>query len=217
VLDVVASGTDQQFKDDELEEIVSTAHMLGRKVQLTPTAPPVLNAALRAGVDTIEHGTFLDAASIELFKKTGAWYVPTVIAGKTVESARRFRLLPARGRGEGARRRPAHSGRPAPRARGRVKVAFGTDAGVYPHGENAREFQYMVEAGMTPAAAIEAATKSAAGVLGIEAEAGTLEVGKRGGPGRDQTQSARGRDGAAAHRVRHARRQRVPSRVRYPA
>ena len=62
---------------------------------------------------------------------------------------------------------------------GGVRVAFGTDAGVYPHGENAREFQYMVEAGMTPAAAIESATKSAATVLGLDTEIGTLEVGKR--------------------------------------
>ena len=60
-----------------------------------------------------------------------------------------------------------------------MKIGFGTDAGVYPHGENAREFQYMVEAGMTPMAAIEAATRSAAEVLGISNEIGTLEVGKR--------------------------------------
>ncbi len=180
VLDVVASGTDQQFKDDELEEIVSTAHMLGRKVAAHAHGAAGLNAALRAGVDTIEHGTFLDAASIELFKKTGAWYVPTVIAGKTVEERAKIPGFFPPAVAEKARAVGPHIQDALRRAlAGGVKVAFGTDAGVYPHGENAREFQYMVEAGMTPAAAIEAATKSAASVLGIEGEVGTLEVGKR--------------------------------------
>ncbi|MFI5314163.1 MAG: amidohydrolase family protein [Myxococcota bacterium] len=180
VLDVVASGTGQQFKDDELVEIVSTAHMLGRKVAAHAHGANGVNAALRAGVDTIEHGTFLDAESLELFKKTGAWYVPTIIAGKTVEErskvpgffppaiAEKARLVGPKI--QDALRRALAGG---------VKIGFGTDAGVYPHGENAREFQYMVEAGMTPAAAIEAATSSAAAVLGIENEIGSLEVGKR--------------------------------------
>ena len=180
VLDVVASGTDQQFKDDELAEIVSTAHMLGRKVAAHAHGAAGVNAALRAGVDTIEHGTFLDAESIELFKKTGAWYVPTVIAGKTVEERSKVPgffppAVAAKARAVGPHIQDALRRALA----GGVHVGFGTDAGVYPHGENAREFQYMVEAGMTPAAAIEAATKSAASVLGIDNEIGTLEVGKR--------------------------------------
>jgi imidazolonepropionase-like amidohydrolase len=180
VLDVVTSGTDQQFKDDELEEIVTTAHMLGRKVAAHAHGARGLNAALRAGVDTIEHGTFLDAESIELFKKTGAWYVPTIIAGKTVEERAKIPGFFPPAVAEKARAVGPHIQDALRRAlAGGVKVAFGTDAGVYPHGENAREFQYMVEAGMTPAAAIEAATKSAAIVLGIENEIGTLEVGKR--------------------------------------
>jgi imidazolonepropionase-like amidohydrolase len=180
VLDVVASGTDQQFKDDELQEIVSTAHMLGRKVAAHAHGAGGLNAALRAGVDTIEHGTFLDAESIELFKKTGAWYVPTVIAGKTVEERAKIPGFFPPAIAEKARTVGPHIQDALRRAlAGGVKIGFGTDAGVYPHGENAREFQYMVEAGMTPAAAIESATKSAAIVLGIDDEIGTLEVGKR--------------------------------------
>jgi len=180
VLDVVASGTDQQFKDDELAEIVSTAHMLGRKVAAHAHGAKGVNAALRAGVDTIEHGTFLDAESIELFKKTGAWYVPTIIAGKTVaERAKQPGFFPP-AIAEKARAVGPHIQDALRRAlAGGVKVAFGTDAGVYPHGENAREFQYMVEAGMTPSAAIEAATRSAATVLGLDGEIGSLEVGKR--------------------------------------
>jgi len=180
VLDVVASGTDQQFKDDELEEIVSTAHMLGRKVMAHAHGANGLNAALRAGVDTIEHGTFLDAESIKLFQSTGAWYVPTVIAGKTVEERSKQPGFFPPAVAEKARKVGPQIQDALRRAlAGGVKIAFGTDAGVFPHGENAREFQYMVEAGMTPSAAIEAATTSAATVLGVSDEIGTLEVGKR--------------------------------------
>jgi imidazolonepropionase-like amidohydrolase len=180
VLDNVASGTDQQFKDDELLEIVSTAHMLGRKVAAHAHGANGLNAALRAGVDTIEHGTFLDAESIELFKKTGAWYVPTIIAGKTVEERARVPGFFPPNVAEKARAVGPKIQDALRRAlAGGVKIGFGTDAGVYPHGENAREFQYMVEAGMTPMAVIEAATTSAAEILGISKEVGTLEVGKR--------------------------------------
>jgi imidazolonepropionase-like amidohydrolase len=180
VLDVVTSGTDQQFKDDELAEIVSTAHMLGRKVAAHAHGARGINAALRAGVDTIEHGTFLDAESIELFKKTGAWLIPTVIAGKTVEERARIPgyyppAVAEKARAVGPKIQDALRRALA----GGVKIAFGTDAGVYPHGENAREFAYMVEAGMTPMAAIEAATTSAASVLGLEHEIGTLEPGHR--------------------------------------
>ena len=180
VLDNVASGTDQQFKDDELVEIVTTAHMLGRKVAAHAHGAKGLNAALRAGVDTIEHGTFLDAESIELFKKTGAWYVPTIIAGKTVEERAKVPGFFPPNVAEKARAVGPKIQDALRRAlAGGVRIGFGTDAGVFPHGENAREFQYMVEAGMTPMGAIEAATKSAAEVLGIANEIGTLEVGKR--------------------------------------
>ncbi|HTO68383.1 MAG TPA: amidohydrolase family protein [Myxococcota bacterium] len=180
VLDVVTSGTDQQFKDDELAEIVSTAHMLGRKVAAHAHGARGINAALRAGVDTIEHGTFLDAESIELFKKTGAWLVPTIVAGKTVEERAKIPgyyppPVADKARQVGPKLQDALRRALA----GGVKIAFGTDAGVYPHGENAREFAYMVDAGMTPMAAIEAATTSASIVLGLEHEIGSLEVGKR--------------------------------------
>jgi imidazolonepropionase-like amidohydrolase len=179
VLSNTNAGTEVQFKDDELAEIVSTAHMLGRRVAAHAHGTKGVNAALRAGVDSIDHGTFLDAESIELFKKTGAWYVPTVIAGKTVEEhakqpgfyppavAEKARLVGPQIQ-DALRRAQA----------GGVRIAFGTDAGVFPHGENAREFGYMVEAGLTPMEALRAATVGAATLLGIEAEVGTLEVGK---------------------------------------
>jgi len=179
VLSNTNSGTDIQFKADELEEIVSTAHMLGRKVAAHAHGALGLNAALRAGVDSIEHGTFLDATSIELFKKTGAWYVPTVIAGKTVEERSKLPGYYPPNVAEKARQVGPQIQDALRRAlAGGVRIAFGTDAGVFPHGENAREFQYMVEAGMTPMDAIRSATVGSAMLLGIESEVGTLEVGK---------------------------------------
>ncbi len=173
-------GTEVQFKHDELEEIVSTAHMLGRKVAAHAHGTKGVNAALRAGVDSIDHGTFLDADSIDLFKKTGAWYVPTVTAGKTVEERAKLPGFYPPAVAEKARAVGPQILDALRRAQaGGVKIAFGTDAGVFPHGENAREFQYMVEAGVTPMDALRAATVGSATLLGIEAEVGTLEVGKR--------------------------------------
>ncbi|MEX2208931.1 MAG: amidohydrolase family protein [Myxococcota bacterium] len=179
VLSNTSAGTDVQFKDDELEEIVSTAHMLGRKVAAHAHGTKGVNAALRAGVDSIDHGTFLDASSIELFKKTGAWYVPTVTAGKTVEERAKLPGYYPPAVAEKARAVGPQIQDALRRAQaGGVRIAFGTDAGVFPHGENARELAYMVEAGLSPMDALRAATIGAAMLLGIESEVGTLEVGK---------------------------------------
>jgi imidazolonepropionase-like amidohydrolase len=180
VLSNTNAGTDVQFKDDELEEIVSTAHMLGRKVAAHAHGTTGVNAALRAGVDSIEHGTFLDAESIRLFASSGAWYVPTIIAGKTVEERALIPHFFPPAVAETWRQICPQIQVALRRAiAGKVKIAFGTDAGVFPHGENARELVYMVEAGMTPADAIAAATTGSAQLLGIDREVGTLEVGKR--------------------------------------
>jgi len=180
VLSNTNAGTEVQFKDDELQEIVSTAHMLGRKVAAHAHGAKGVNAALQAGVDSIEHGTFLDSASIELFKRTGAWYVPTVIAGKTVEERAKIPGFYPPAVAEKARQVGPQILDALRRAQaGGVKIAFGTDAGVFAHGENAREFGYMVEAGLSPMDALRAATVGSASLLGIDAEVGTLEVGKR--------------------------------------
>jgi imidazolonepropionase-like amidohydrolase len=180
VLSNTNAGTDVQFKDDELAEAVSTAHMLGRKVAAHAHGASGVNAALRAGADSIEHGTFLDAESIRLLVSTGAWYVPTVIAGKTVEERARIPNFFPPAIAEKARQVGPQIQDALRRAvAGKVKIAFGTDAGVFPHGENARELAYMVEAGMSPADAIAAATMGSAQLLGIDREVGTLEVGKR--------------------------------------
>jgi imidazolonepropionase-like amidohydrolase len=135
--------------------------------------------AIRAGVASIEHGTYIDDEAIALFKKHGAYLVPTIIAGKTVESAARIPgLLPPPVAEKAKTIGPLMQNSFAKAYRGGVKIAFGTDAGVYPHGQNAREFQYMVEAGMTPMEAILAATRGAADLLGQSAMLGQIQAGR---------------------------------------
>ncbi|MEQ8749717.1 MAG: amidohydrolase family protein, partial [Amphiplicatus sp.] len=141
-----------------------------------------VNAALRAGVDSIEHGTYLDDESIRLFKRTGAYLVPTLLAGETVvewaNDPASFLLPPQRAKAKQvgplmhAMARRAH--------KGGVKIAFGTDTGVSKHGENAREFALLVAAGMTPMEAIAAATVAAADHMGESSLIGSIEPGKAG-------------------------------------
>ena len=179
VLSATAAGTEQQFFADELEAIVETAHLLGRKVAAHAHGTRGINAALRAGVDSIEHGTFLDDESISLFKKTGAALVPTILAGKTVaERARIEGYFPPPVAQKARRVGPEIQDAFARAYRGGVTIAFGTDSGVSHHGENAREFAYMVEAGMSEADAIISATINAARLLGLDDSVGTIEVGK---------------------------------------
>jgi imidazolonepropionase-like amidohydrolase len=179
VLSNTEAGTDQQYLDDEMAAIVQTARLLGRKVAAHALGARGINAALRAGVSSIEHGAFLDADSIELFRQRGAYLVPTILAGKTLEErARTPGFFPeavaqkARGIGTATQASVARA-----HAAG-VKIAFGTDSGVSRHGENAREFAYLVEAGMSEMEAIESATVRAADLLGLTSEIGTVEAGK---------------------------------------
>ncbi len=179
VLSNTAAGMEQQFFDDELVAIVSTAHLLGRKVAAHAHGAGGIKAALRAGVDSIEHGTFLDDEAIELFKKSGAWLVPTLTAGDAVTKSAEIPGYYTKPVAQKARTiGPAMKVAIARAVRSGVRVAFGTDAGVFDHGENGREFELLVEAGMSPEAAIVSATTSAAELLGLRAEIGTLEAGK---------------------------------------
>lgn len=179
VLSETAAGVNQQLFDDELVAIVEAAAMMGREVAAHAHGTDGINAALRAGVRTIEHGTYSDEESFALFKEKGAYLVPTILAGATVvEMATNSEFMPppikAKALSVGPQMiemvREAHAAG--------VAIAFGTDSGVSRHGDNAREFALMVEAGLTPMEAITAATVTATEVLGISARTGTLEPGK---------------------------------------
>lgn len=180
VLSNVAAGLEQQFFEDELKAIMDTAHAMGRKVTAHAHGVAGVNAALRAGVDSIEHGTYLDDESIRLFRRTGAYLVPTLLAGATVVEWAKdpaSHLLPPQ-RAKALEAGPLMIDMVRRAHRGGVKIAFGTDTGVSRHGDNALEFALLVEAGLTPMQAIVAATVNAADNLGKAATLGTLEPGK---------------------------------------
>jgi imidazolonepropionase-like amidohydrolase len=179
VLSDTATGTDQQMTDDELVEIMDTAHGLGVKVAAHAHGTNGINAALRAGVDSIDHGSFLDKESIRLFRETGAYLVPTLMPGH---------VLPAQMEGNpfftDAIKTKALAASAASKENvgkaheGGVKIAFGTDTGVTRHGDNAQEFALLVAAGMSEMEAIRTATVATADLLGMSDSLGTIEAGK---------------------------------------
>lgn len=179
VLSNTRAGLGQQFSDEELKAIADTAHSLGRKVTAHAHGVDGVNAALRAGFDSIEHGTYLDNQSIQLMRRGGGSLVPTVLAGAWVsERARDANTFLSPAQAEKALTAGPLMLDMLRRARvGRVNVVFGTDTGVSPHGMNAREAELWVEAGFTPIDVIRAATVGAAKHLQLEATAGALRPG----------------------------------------
>jgi len=179
VLSNISAGLDQQFSDEELVAIVKAAHGLGKRVAAHAHGAGGINAALRAGVDSIEHGSYVNDESISLFRRTGAYMVPTVLAGVTVaEHAKKSDFLTPPQREKSLKVGPLMLAALGRAYKGGVKVAFGTDTGVSLHGQNAKEFALMVEAGMPPMEAIKAATVNAADLLGLSNTIGTIEAGK---------------------------------------
>lgn len=178
VLSNTAAGVEQQFSDAELEAIVDAAHAMGRRVTAHAHGAGGINAALRAGVDSIEHGSYTDQESIRLFRRGGGYLVPTILAGVTVEemAAAGGVLTPAqaeKAREVGTRMRQSIQNA----RRAGVHVAFGTDSGVSRHGVNAREFQFLVEGGYTPVQAIRIATVDAADHLQLNGVTGRIAPG----------------------------------------
>ncbi|WP_269790346.1 amidohydrolase family protein [Stenotrophomonas sp. Iso1] len=179
VLSNTAAGLGQQMSDAELVAIVETAHRLGRKVASHAHGTDGVNAALRAGVDSVEHGTYLDAESIRLFKLKGSYLVPTLLAGDTVtRQAVDAAWMPTAVRAKAQALGPLMIDALQRAHRGGVSIAFGTDSAVSAHGENAREFALMVKAGLTPLEAIKSATVWGATHTGLDGEIGSLEAGK---------------------------------------
>lgn len=180
VLSDTAAGLGQQFTDDELAAIVQAAHAMGRKVTAHAHGVDGINSFLKAGGDSIEHGTYADAESAELFKKNGAYLVPTLLAGDFVarEAAKPDTFLTPNQKQKALQAGPLMLDMLRRMHAAGVKIAFGTDTGVSAHGDNAQEFALMVKAGMTPLQTIQAATVNAADHFGLTAEIGSIAPGK---------------------------------------
>ena len=179
VLSVAKNGQNPQFSEAELEAIIATANDYDMHVAAHAHGAEGMKRALRAGVKSIEHGTYMDDEVINLLKKFDAYYVPTIIAGKWVaEKAKIDGFFPELVRPKAATIGPVIQETFARANKEGVNIAFGTDSGVSEHGRNAEEFVYMVEAGMTPIEALKSATVNTAELLGISDTLGTLEVDK---------------------------------------
>jgi len=178
VLSVAKSGENPQFTEAEMKAIVETAKDYGFKVAAHCHGAEAMKRAIRAGVNSIEHGTYMDEEAMTLMKKMGTYYVPTIIAGKSVaDSALKPGYFPELVTPKALAIGPKVQSTFALAYKAGVKIAFGTDAGVYAHGKNWLEFVYMTEAGMPILEAIKAATVNAADLLGDD-RLGAIEKAK---------------------------------------
>jgi imidazolonepropionase-like amidohydrolase len=179
ILSLAASGQNPQFTDEELAAIVATAKDYNMTIAVHAHGSEGMKRAVLAGVDSIEHGTFMTDEIIELMKEKGTYWVPTNMAGEWVaEKAKDPDYFPAVVRAKAATIGPVIRATFRKAHAAGVKIAFGTDSGVSAHGDNAREFELMVEGGMPPMKAIQSATREAARLLKIEDRLGTLEEKK---------------------------------------
>ncbi len=179
VLSNAKDGAGAQFTKDEIEAVVSTAKDYGFRVAAHAHGAEGMKRAIRAGVSSIEHGTFMDDEVIDLMKQNGTYYVPTITAGKSVADSAKIPgyyqpLVVPKAIATG----PKIQSTFAKAYKEGVKIAFGTDAGVFAHGKNYKEFEYMTEAGMPAMEAIKSATVNAADLLGISDRLGSIEKGK---------------------------------------
>lgn len=179
VLSIARDGSSPQFFEDEIKAIVDVAAGFGLKVTAHAHGDEGMQRAIRAGVKSIEHGTFMSEATMDMMKENGVYFVPTITAGRSVADSAKIEnyYVPV------VTRKALEIGPVIQQTFGKayahgVPIAFGTDAGVFKHGRNAKEFGYMVEAGMPPMAALRAATYNAADLLDQLDHLGTLEAGK---------------------------------------
>lgn len=178
VLSVAKSAGNPQFTQEEIEAIVATAKDYGMKVAAHAHGDEGMQRAVKAGVKTIEHGTEMSEATMDLMIKNNAYLVPTITAGKTVEeNAKKLNYYPAIVVPKALAIGPKIQGTFAKAYKKGVPIAFGTDAGVFEHGQNAREFVYMTEAGMPVMKALQAATTTNALLLDMDKQIGVIEPG----------------------------------------
>jgi imidazolonepropionase-like amidohydrolase len=179
VLDQSSSGDNPQLTLEEIQAVVRTAHDYGFTVAAHAHGAESIRRAVLGGVDSIEHGTLMDEEDMKLMKEHGTWYVPTIIAGDFVATKAKVPgYYPPQVAAKAAAIGPMILATAGRAYRAGVKIAFGTDAAVYPHGENAHEFELMVQAGMPALFAIQAATTHAAELLKHDKELGSISNGK---------------------------------------
>lgn len=179
VVSLAKNGRNPQLTEEEIRAVVETANDYGFIVAAHAHGLEGMKRAIRAGVTSIEHGTFMDEEAMQLMKKMGTWYVPTITAGRSVGDSAKIpgfyapivvpKALEIGGQIQSTFAKAYKSG---------VKIAFGTDAAVFSHGRNYMEFIYMVEGGMPPLETIRAATLSASQMMGLDQTMGSIEVGK---------------------------------------
>lgn len=179
VLSLAKNGMNPQFTQEELGAIIQTASDYGMQVAAHCHGAEGMKRAVLAGVRSIEHGTFMTEEVMKLMKERGTYYVPTISAGRFVaDKAEEDGYFPEVVRPKAAAVGPQIQGTFAKAYKAGVKIAFGTDSGVGPHGSNAKEFVYMVEGGMPPMVAIRSATLTAAELLEMQDELGSIAMGK---------------------------------------
>jgi imidazolonepropionase-like amidohydrolase len=179
VMDEGSSGDNAQMTLDEISAVVRTARDYGFTVAAHAHGAEAIKRAVLGGVDSIEHATFMDDESIRLMREHGTWYVPTMSAGEfTTQHASMAGYYPPEVAAKAAKVGPQLMATATRAYRAGLKIAFGTDAGVYPNGDNAHEFELMVRAGIPPVKALQSATISAAELLRKSEDLGSIEAGK---------------------------------------
>jgi imidazolonepropionase-like amidohydrolase len=179
VLSLATDGQNPQFTDEELQAVVALARDYRMIVAVHAHGDDGIRRAVLAGVNSIEHGTFMTDETMALMKQNGTWLVPTLMAAEFVtEKAKESGYFPDIVRPKAARIGPVMRSTFERAHKAGIKIAFGTDSGVSPHGQNAREFELMVDAGMAPLDALGTATLNAAQLLKVDDRLGTLEEAK---------------------------------------
>ena len=179
MLSLAKNGQNPQFMNDELKAVVDTANDYGMTVAVHAHGKEGMDRAIKAGVTSIEHGTYMDSETIALMKKHGTYYVPTILAGNWVaKKAKIDGFFPDVVRPKAAKIGPLIQNTFSKAYKAGVKIAYGTDTGVSEHGDNGGEFALMVNAGMPAIEAIRSATYHASKLLRVDDQLGTIESGK---------------------------------------
>lgn len=178
VMDLGTNGSGPQMTEDEIRALVETAHDYGMKVAVHAHGAEAIRRSVVAGVDSVEHGTFMDDQDIELMKQHGTFYCPTVYTAVFVTEQAKKGAYPPAVTVKALTVGPKIMDTVSRAYKGGVKFAYGTDAGVYPHGQNWEDFIYLVKAGLPPAYTLQMATINAAQLLGHQDEVGSVSAGK---------------------------------------